>query len=378
LLSMAAITKTYKKELNAPARAKNLIICLDGTWNDETGEDGDGVVTNIVKLYQSFANDSNTQVSRYFRGVGNDDDFDWWGILTGGLFGSQEKMIRRNAYSTLVKEYQNGDHIFIFGFSRGAACARMLAQQIEKEGIPEQIEITTKPKMNRTTRQIENKFLGYQSKGRKKKVPVAFLGVWDTVGAFGLPINFFGVPFSKWNLFKDMSVAPNVQKAVHLVAIDETRDPFKPTLMNHRPGVVEEIWFPGVHADVGGGYAADALGRITLEWMITRVKAYSEEKGFPAIDFDQKSLKSVLAGDLQEVDFHFHGLGWKKSIRDIHVLENNQVSDKKPLFHQSVFNFRQEFNTYSLIEKFKGNKRYLIQYNPFNLKALKGNYGVVL
>ncbi|RJQ46202.1 MAG: DUF2235 domain-containing protein [Gammaproteobacteria bacterium] len=109
---------------------------MDGTWNDETGKDGDSVVTNIAKLYKSLDVDSEMQISRYFRGVGSDEESTRMETWIGGATGKNEKRIRDNAYSTIAKEYRNGDRIFIFGFSRGAASARMLASQLHKEGIP--------------------------------------------------------------------------------------------------------------------------------------------------------------------------------------------------------------------------------------------------
>lgn len=369
-------TQEYIKDFSRPPVERNVIICMDGTWNDETGRDGDSVITNISKLYKSLAVDSATQLSRYFRGVGSDEETTRWGGMISGGTGKDEKRIRYDAYSTLAKEYQNGDRIFIFGFSRGAASARMLASQLHKEGIPEKITITKAPRENHVTKHIENRFLCYQAEGARKPVEVAFLGVWDTVYAFGIPVKFLGVPLHRWDLFKDKHVAANVRKAVHLVSMDETRNPFEPTLMNYKPGVVEEVWFPGVHSDVGGGYAEDELGRITLRYMLHRLNDHTARQGLLPVMFDESTLQDYLKPPEQGHHFHFHGLGYKKDIRAIHVLEDGKPGARPPRIHESVRTLQQSAETYSVVEVRSGKKKYRIQYNPPNLKALQGKYEV--
>ena len=133
------IKKTYLLKDRPESQGRKLIILIDGTWNDENGEDNDGVVTNIVKLYRVLAGDSEKQITRYFRGVGNDDDFGFVEKTINGVTGGGEKNIREHAYATIAKEYCKGDEILIFGFSRGAAGARMLASDLSKKGIPEEI-----------------------------------------------------------------------------------------------------------------------------------------------------------------------------------------------------------------------------------------------
>ena len=373
------ITKIYNKELGEQSSNRNLIICMDGTWNDETGKDGDGIITNIRKLYNSFENDSSAQISRYFRGVGNDEDNTKFGIIVGGVTGKNEKRIRDDAYSTIVKEYITGDKIFIFGFSRGAASARMLASQLNREGIPQKITITTEEKMNRTTRQIENHFVRYVSEGIKKNVDVQFLGVWDTVGAFGIPVKIMGIPFHRWNLFENMHVSPNVKRAVHLVGIDETRDPFQPTLMNYNPEVVDEIWVPGVHSDVGGGYPEDQLGCISLKLMIDRVNTFTKENSLNPLRFNHKTLENYTKCK-DNIYFHFHGLGYKKSIRNIFVQKNdvsNTDNNIKPCIHNSVKMLQQSSDVYSIVTTKKEQNIFHIIYNPTNIKYLKNNYDIV-
>jgi uncharacterized protein (DUF2235 family) len=362
---------------------RNVIILMDGTWNDETGLHGDGVVTNVYKLYQSLREDSGRQTARYFRGIGNDDDNNRLGTIFGGAFGAKERRIRHSAYAMIVKQYQPGDHFFILGFSRGAACARMLATQLAEEGIRENIRITTRMDWNRTTRCVENRFETYQTMGKRIDPVIAFLGVWDTVGAFGIPVTICGIPFRKWNLFKNMDVSPAVKKAVHCVSLDETRDPFVPTLMNwepHQPERIEEVWFPGAHSDVGGGYAEDLLGHLSLKFMTDRMNQQAAALGRPAIEYDPALLKKFTDWSIDEPnDFHFWGLGWNKSVRTVFT----QIGDRagasgevpQPKIHRSVFNLQQSGEVFSYIAR--SGKRYRFLYNPFNLKVLNGAYQVV-
>lgn len=383
------IEKTYSFEDRPKSHHRKLVILIDGTWNDENGEDNDGVVTNIVKLYRVLSGDSDNQVVRYFRGVGNDDDFGFIEKAVNGATGAGEEKIREFAYATIAKEYREGDEILIFGFSRGAAGARMLAANLKKKGIPREITITSKICSNNQTNQVENRFESYEvnEKDKNIKVDVTFLGVWDTVGAFGVPLDLLGIPFRKINLFKDMHVAKNVKKAVHLVCADDTRDAFKPTLMNHNPGVVHEVWFSGVHSDVGGGYLRDQLGWITIIYMIEQLDAHLQGSGLSPLDYNKNLLKNYqdLKDQAEEYYLHFHGLGRKKSVRDIYVLANDEpapAEQNKPNIHQSVFDLEKNKNTYNVVVKkrwFRANeeKLFRIQYNPANVKALKGNYKII-
>ena len=381
--------REFSPPLDAEPRKRAVIVLMDGTWNDETGKDGDGVVTNVVKLYRCLREGpgKEQQIVRYFRGVGNDEEYSFWGRFKGGVFGKDEKRKRDDAYATIVRDWRPGDRLFLLGFSRGAASARMLASQLGKEGIPGRIRIFWEPKMNRHTRQIENRFVRYESHGkeaggRQSEVDVEFLGVWDTVGAFGIPMKLFGIPFNKWNLFKDMTVSRSVQRAVHLVSVDETRKPFEPTLMNHDPDRIDEVWFPGVHSDVGGGYQHDALGAITLDYMVERMQERAAALGLELL-LEQEALNAYL-GERGDYIFHFHGLGRRKGIRSVHVLKDDEIhAELTPRVHASVMELRESRDTYSLVKKRRGLLRRIVRwaarvlYNPPNLRTLEARVQVV-
>jgi Uncharacterized alpha/beta hydrolase domain (DUF2235) len=175
------------------------------------------------------------------------------------------------AYLDVAKVYQQGDRVFIFGFSRGAAIARLLASVIGHRSIPTSI----------WTLRFFGRSIAVWSSSRKiedvqNPVMVDVLGCWDTVGAFGISKNIFGIPFQQMNLLKDLTVALCVKRAYHMVALDETRDAFVPTLMEPDPTDskrITEVWFSGSHGNVGGGYATDQLSDVTLDFLLRHVSS---------------------------------------------------------------------------------------------------------
>ncbi len=383
-------TKTFNVNLDAPKGNRNVLIFMDGTWNDETGVDNNGLVTNIYKLFSCMKgrpslNDvphsiklDDIQVAYYFRGIGNDEENSTVETYYEGTFGAGEKNIRDNAYSTIVKGYKPGDRLFIFGFSRGAACARLLATKLDKHGIPSQIKITTKKEKNKNTGKEESRFLKYKADDdHKPNVKVAFLGLFDTVGAFGIPIDIGIFNFQKLNLFKNLTLAGNVQQAVHLVSIDESREAFVPTLINVKKNV-HEVWFPGVHSDVGGSYEEDEFGKVTLDYMVKKLKGFCGT-GHP-IQFDDNKLSKCISLDRQKDKFHLHhhGLGFKKGVRDIYAFADNKASDNfKPKIHKSVFDLITSGNGYLIEEEECFKKKTPISYRPQNVLSLKNRYEVV-
>jgi uncharacterized protein (DUF2235 family) len=270
---------------------RNFIICIDGTTNDPT----DVNITNVLKFHQAVDQTGN-QVSHYYAGVGNESDYDKLGQKLGYVLGWGARGIRTRAYRDLVAGYRSGDKIFILGFSRGAAIARMLAVHIAKKGI------------------------------RGTKVDIEMLGVWDTVASFGIPVNILGIPFQQINLFRDFTVAQNVKKAYHLVAVDETRGPFKATLMN-ASDKIEEVWFPGLHSDVGGGFAETGLSDVGLSFMINRAKAHG-------VVFKQSALDEIKPDATATPPRYFED---RSGVREIIVISNNEKTDRPPQIHHTVF-----------------------------------------
>ncbi len=237
---------------------ETLIFCFDGTCNDpEDAEDRakDGSITNILKLHILFGGDlsneakiptdnGSQQRSFYYSGVGT------YGFLLQKFynmaFAPENADVRRilNAAIDDLKDHHHEDcRVLIFGFSRGAALARRFAAVAKKKtGI--------------------------------KNLKIDFLGVFDTVAAIsGTDFSAETKPASDV-VFENGIMSQDVLKAVHLVALDENRVTFQPTLFDHEPDSnrITEIWLPGVHADVGGGYWFDGLSDLALEYMVNKIR----------------------------------------------------------------------------------------------------------
>ena len=289
--------------------AKRIVLCLDGTWNEEGQTDhGVEVETNVLKLYKALTNSPN-QTDRYFAGVGTRP----FEKVSGGAFGWGLFNQIKDAYRALIRVYDPGDKIFIFGFSRGAYSARSLAGMVLRCGVlrkdvdPRNLAIEPRLADVLTTTQDPNVLPdatdkvfalykhGYDVANRadielfKQRnchdTGIQFIGVWDTVGALGLPDKLVipalrgidGKLREEWFGFLDTELSPRVVAACHALAIDERREPFLPTLwtdargrpprINQAGSGVRQVWFAGAHSNVGGGYADTGLSDIALTWM---------------------------------------------------------------------------------------------------------------
>lgn len=329
-------------------RDRNFVICIDGTWNDpsDAQEKGSGT-TNVLRFHDAISRDDDSHYTRYFPGVGNQEQNWLLGQALGGALGIGANRIRNEAYVALVTNYRPGDRIFLLGFSRGAAIARMLAVLVHKQGIPESITII---------KGDNGQVVDFDNEGKKTKVDIEILGVWDTVAAFGIPVNLLGIPFQSIDLFKDFTVAPNVKNAYHLLAVDENRDAFTPALMNRSPKI-EEVWFPGVHADVGGGYDKRGLADVTLQYMIERAKSRG-------IVFYQPAINALSPDPAGVLHSHRHRpADYKMGPRQIGVQRKNEIDPaSKPKIHRSVIERMEKLGS---------------GYRPESVLGLKGKYEVV-
>lgn len=293
LLFLAYLLVSQSRIEPNPPHAKNIVVCLDGTWNQPGQKDFDHVaVTNVFKLFRmckgtasrahyhasqfKVYGDDETgikQIALYYQGVGNKLDNSELGQMLGGGFGLGASAIVERAYLDVVKAYRPGDRIFIFGFSRGAAIARLVAGVIGRRGIPMSLW---------TLRLFGQHWLLWKSR-KALDVKVDVLGCWDTVGSFGISKNILGIPFQRVNLLKDLTVSLCVKRAYHMLALDETRDSFEPTLMDPDPTApdrIVEVWFSGNHSNVGGGYATDNLSDVTLDFLLRHISSgYAVEQG---------------------------------------------------------------------------------------------------
>jgi uncharacterized protein (DUF2235 family) len=293
--------------------SKRIILLLDGTWNDADSGPAD---TNIVRLREIISDcmddarpmkvdilspgseSIRTSISTgtfnnkehlifYERGVGTGGFLD---LYFGGAFGTGLSRNIRRAYRFLSEKYADGDEVFIFGFSRGSYTARSLAGYIAAVGL------------------IYSKFCTEENESRAwyfyrqrpadrirtalgdlpaRPINLQCLGVFETVGALGVPLPFFRRENRDLFEFHDVGLSNAASLNLHALAIDEHRLSFEPTLWRQpafgpTSGDVEQVWFAGAHSDVGGGYidqdlrqtrSIPALDDITLDWMLKRVTA---------------------------------------------------------------------------------------------------------
>ena len=275
---------------------RHLVVCTDGTWNQPDQRDHDRIVpSNVVKIARAVAGKTwkgVPQLVYYDTGVGTGG---WWDRIKGGAFGIGLSDNIKQAYTALGQEFVSGDKLFLFGFSRGAYTARSLAGLIGLCGIPKKDNLAEATERafkiyrskKRHSEAEEHRKNFSHTKGIIRNTPytdVHFIGVWDTVGALGIPIGLCrNVARSRFS-FHAVTLGSHINYAYHALAIDERRRPFTPTLWldkNVTSGQkVEQIWFPGVHSNIGGGYVDAGLSDRAFLWMC--LKARSAGLGFKA------------------------------------------------------------------------------------------------
>ncbi|HEY1276582.1 MAG TPA: DUF2235 domain-containing protein [Thermoleophilaceae bacterium] len=260
---------------------KRLVVCCDGTWNrpDQTSH-GVAAPTNVSKLALAVAREDaagTSQLLHYEPGVGTRR----FERLRGGAFGFGLSRNVRDCYRFLVLNYEPGDELFFLGFSRGAFTARSTVGLVRNAGIlrDRRVDLVKRAYQLYRARSDETKPRGREAQLFRRMYShpdarIRFVGVWDTVGSLGIPIH---LPFltRRWS-FHDTDLSTYVDNAFQALAIDERRRAFRPTLWNQQPDAgdqrLEQVWFAGVHCDVGGGYEDPALAELALAWMIDRAR----------------------------------------------------------------------------------------------------------
>jgi len=316
---------------------KRLVVCCDGTWRRLEGAS----LTNIGRIACAVAPrdaDGNPQLVAHVDGVGTGRGggrlakaFD---RTIGGAFGSGLDDTLAEAYRFLVLNYEPGDEIVIFGYSRGAFTARSLAGLVRKCGVltrenakwiaraldfyrdaeikpdaPESFDFRARhaPHVVVDTEEAawRNTRLGGDWSGTQV-LTIAYVGVFDTVGALGVPSLFGETPlFSRRHRFHDLKLSSHVAAARHAVAIDERRRAFKPTLWANlatlngpasgRDAPYQQRWFPGVHGAVGGGGTDTGLSSHALWWLLEGVPQLALCAGERARIADERNALGPLA-----------------------------------------------------------------------------------
>jgi uncharacterized protein (DUF2235 family) len=342
-LGSCVSTKTaYHVPVQDVETPKKLVIFMDGTMNNASS------YTNVSKLYNlTILQDRDNVNAAYVTGVGNRGI----GLMTGLGIGKTV----REAYLFLSKNYQpeHHDEIYIFGFSRGAYAARILAGLIHVAGITDLSNIPEEEQF----KYIKKVYLAYRGDqtiyNRRKdikaitgkspsSVSIEFMGLWDTVEALGIP-NFkenYNVPNKNY-----VDQLCNVKRASQALSINDDRATiFTPKLLSKKylidkcekpvniSEVVNEVWFAGAHSDVGGGYSNTDIDGVTLNWMINEIKP------FGILPETAKVFEDPF-GTIHDPSNAFIEIFYRRRFRDLSLyVENNEIyNNGKFKIHTSVF-----------------------------------------
>ena len=293
---------------------KNIALCFDGTGNvvRATGN------TNVLLLFKRLTFDPETQLTYYDPGVGTFSSggawtpaAQWISLKLGQAFGSGMRENLEQAYTFLTNNWNPGDRIYIFGFSRGAYTARAVAGLLRTVGIMRPgadnlVRYAVANYARRSSKWQRNEWMQSGQFGSlmsrrvdgKVTVPVEYLGIWDTVKAPGLLRRSMTWPWTRQ--------LPNVKAGRHAVSIDEKRRPYREYLVDRDQAGdrIEEVWFAGIHSDVGGSYMDPPnLGDITLNWIVQGARD-------AGLIFDDDPPWPVLTPEHAEGPIHTLGRIW--------------------------------------------------------------------
>jgi hypothetical protein len=270
---------------------KRIVTCCDGTWDTRDRR----YRTNVAKVSDAVlpkGSDETLQKVFYHAGVGTRSLLE---KLPGGVFGAGLWKNVQEAYREIVDIYDADDELFFFGFSRGAYTARSTVGMIRKCGIlRKDVEASERARLIKEAYdRYRNRKLPPDADAMKQfrhqhcvhfedpqfpdVPPIKFVGVWDTVGALGIPLGLVGKIFNRRRYgFHDVSLSRKVKNAYHALAIDEKRGNFRSTLWEQHPEAtnqkMEQRWFAGTHSDVGGGGPDLQQSDWTLRWMLGKAR----------------------------------------------------------------------------------------------------------
>ena len=348
---------------------KNIVVMSDGTGQ----EGGRGHNTNIYRMFDMMEDRTPRQVVYYNAGVGTG-----WHKITGNAFGRGIAKNIRQAYEFIFEQFEVGDKIYLIGFSRGAATVRSLSGFISHFGIL--------PRSR--SKLIRQAFRLYKKRGKRnfaKRVDafvrangtmhtnIEFLGCYDTVAALGFPIESVAsvidqIPGFRWK-FHDLNLSANVKSAYQALAIDDERKTFHPKLWNYPPPslqtqVLKQVWFVGMHSDVGGGYRSGmALSSIPLVWLT--------DQAVNCGLYIRKNLEPIYE-DAAGVMHNSRGKPMAKLYRKKPRSWDPKRFDR-PIVHRSVLD-RQPLGP-TPVER-KPNDTVDVAYDPWILKDPPGQYDV--
>jgi hypothetical protein len=330
--------------------SKKIVVFSDGTGNSAARLQK----SNVWRLYQALKR-TQDQIAYYDDGVGTSA---WKPLaLIGGAVGFGLARNVRDIYTFLCRNYEPGDEIFTFGFSRGAFTIRILGGLIAARGIA--------PRGPDLEDRVKQEWKAYRKKyGRfgltksaeivRHDVKIRFMGLWDTVDAYGFPLEEMRIAWDYLILplsMRDRELSSKVLDAYHALSIDDERQTFHPVLWTEEGQAqvdtiekerITQVWFAGVHSNLGGGYPDDSLSYVSLKWMLEQ----AERRG---LVFDD-DYKEFIATEIDEAGKIYNPRGglsalyryMPRSIRDLSRELNRNgkgyaVYVERPKIHASVF-----------------------------------------
>ncbi|WP_398468826.1 DUF2235 domain-containing protein [Tardiphaga sp.] len=378
--------------------ARNIVLLSDGTGNSSAKV----WRTNVWRTFEALDLSGSDQVAFYDDGVGT-SSFKPWAIL-GGAFGFGLKRNVIDIYKFACRNYRGDeDNIFGFGFSRGAFTIRVVMGLILHEGL---VSADSETELDEKARAAYRAYrrkryhtvwpfrpedwlrnlrdwlrpLPYDHDTNRQVARIRFIGVWDTVSAYGMPVDEMTRGISKYiyplELPDHQLVRARVTRACQALALDEERTTFHPELWDEKVvppqqfnpetprAIVDEqlsqVWFAGVHSNVGGGYPDDSLAHIPLLWMITEARHcglkfksdYSNPPQPPppgAVIADPDTFKSVTSKRDKDGRIYnprqglggYYRYGPRKLVQLCNIKyskrEDDEVLIERPKIHESVF-----------------------------------------
>ena len=342
---------------------RSIILLSDGTGNGAAKQNK----TNVWRLYDALNLHRKDQLAFYDDGVGSQEFLPL--KLLGGAFGYGLKANVRQLYKFLCHNYRPEDRIYMFGFSRGAFTMRMLTGMLDSCGVC--TEFDSEQELERIARHNYNAYRSKFESGlltrlirlhtgvsdphpNKKHITpeIEFIGLWDTVDAYGFPFDGLAWLWDKLiypMYFPNYKLSKLVKKACHALSIDDERKTFHPVLWDESEDYdkkrIEQVWFPGVHSDVGGGYPEYTLALVALDWMVSKVEAENQQQtkvtGLHFISGQREAIHCHSDWHGKQHDSRsLFGAYYRYSPRDIETLCNSRIGKVhigKPKIHRSVF-----------------------------------------
>jgi uncharacterized protein (DUF2235 family) len=356
---------------------KKIVFFSDGTGNSSAKAEK----TNVWRLFLMLDQTRVDQIAKYDDGVGTSHNK--YLAAIGGAFGWGLKRNVLDLYTFVCRNYDSGDEIYGFGFSRGAFTIRLLVDFIATEGL---ITFRSEEGLSRNAAAayrhyrsakfpsksplvilmrwlrdavlwIKDRVKGYRTyeevaestaAAGRAEITIRFLGLWDTVEAYGMPIAGLkrGIDLVIWPMmFGDLSISPRVHRACHALSLDDQRTTFHPLLWDEvaeadmvakrqvAPGRITQVWFAGVHSNVGGGYPEDQLSLVSLDWMMNE----AIESG---LLLDELAVAQVLAAKSPYARLYDSRAGiasyYGYSPRQIYVSKDREGNLILPIIHGSV------------------------------------------